>query len=608
MATGTLGSSRDAAGLFFAALGFLLFLCCSVADFVAARFVIGMKLSKLHLTVGWRHPIARYPAEDLSAMSTECYPITVLPNLSRLFREYTELRTAAADAPVRHFYATNPFNNQWKQGTTPSLQADRDTLVDALTVQSRALGAAEPTFLNLERLRGGARAVVTGQQVGLFGGPLLTLLKAATAIRKAKVASAAGIPHVPVFWMATEDHDLDEVNQVTLLGKHGVETLHSRFPGHRQQPVGDLLLGEEIEPVLQQAEELLKFAPITELLRASYTPKDTLASAFGKFLTGVFREHGLIVLDASTREFHAMGAPVLHYALEHADELHAKLIDRTRELEQVGYAGQVLVTEESTLLFLIDESGNRLALKRPRSASGAREWKAGSHTYETADLLAILQSTPERLSPNALLRPVFQDSILPTSAYVGGPAEIAYFAQCQPLFEAMLETVTPVLPRLSATLVPHAIQAVMDQHELSVRDAMESAAELAQKLGARAMPIEGKRKIAAAGNALDVELNEVQRWMEGMDANLGRSAGIASNKMRYQMSRLRRLAANWQLERETHLRKHADAITRMLFPQGHVQERLLAGVQLLAASDKDVATMLVDNAEQDCPGHRVFNV
>ena len=541
-------------------------------------------------------------------MSVECYPITVLPHLAKLFREYTELRTAPADAPVRRFYASSPFDERWKQGTKPALQPDRKLLVDTLTEQVVGFGAGESTYANLDKLRDGARAVVTGQQVGLFGGPLLTLLKAATAIRKAQVASAAGVPHVPVFWMATEDHDLDEVNQVALLGKHGIETLRSTFPEHKQQPVGDLKLGAQIEAVVAEAEELLAYAPITELLRATYTPSDTLASAFGKFLTGVFREHGLIVIDASTRAFHTMGAPVLRYAIEHADELHEAVTARGAELASAGYSSQVLVNDDSSLLFVVDDHGQRVPLRRPKQASGERAWKGGNRDYSTEELLAILETTPERLSPNALLRPVFQDAILPTSAYVGGPAEIAYFAQCRPVFEAILGVATPVLPRLSATLVPPAIRTVMDRHELTVQDAMVTSDELSQRLAARAMPIEGKRKIAAAGNALDEELKSVEHWMAAMDANLGKSAHVAASKMRYQMNRLRRLAANWQLERETHLRKHADAITLNLFPKGIVQERLLAGIQLLALSTDDLATMLVENAEQDCPGHRVFDI
>ncbi|MGI4854188.1 MAG: bacillithiol biosynthesis cysteine-adding enzyme BshC [Janthinobacterium lividum] len=540
-------------------------------------------------------------------MSAECYPITILPHIARLFRDYAELRTAPADAPIRQLYASSPFDDRWKAGTSPRLQADRAELVAALIEQNQVYGAGEATFANLEKLSAGARVVVTGQQVGLFGGPLLTLLKAATAVRKAQVASEAGVPHVPVFWMATEDHDLDEVNQASLLGKNGVETLRSLFHGHRSQPVGGLVLGDAIEPVLEQVEELLNYAPIAETLRACYTPTDTLASAFGKFLSAVYRDHGLIVMDASSREFHQMGAPVLRYAIEHADALHAALLDRTLALEAAGYAAQVLVTDESTLLFLIDENNNRIPLRRP-TVNGTRQWQAAGRIYSDAELLAILTAEPERLSPNALLRPVFQDSILPTSAYVGGPAEIAYFAQCQPLYERILGEMTPVLPRLSATLVPPAIRTVMDVHELTMQDAMTSADELAQRLAARAMPIEGKRRIAAAGNALDAELDDVQRWMETMDGNLGRSAGVAANKMRYQMNRLRRLAANFQLEKETQLRKHADAVTRMLYPKNHVQERLLNGIQLLAASTVDLPAMLVENAQQNCPGHQVFDI
>ncbi len=540
-------------------------------------------------------------------MSAECYPISILPHLPQIFRDYTEMRTAPADAPVRRFYPCSPFDNCWKQGTTPALQPDRDVLVTALREQALRFGAGASTFANLDKLRDGARAVVTGQQVGLFGGPALTLLKAATAVRKAQVASEAGVPHVPVFWMATEDHDLDEVNQATLLGKSGLIKLRSQFPSHRAQPVGDMLLGEAIEPVLAEVEELLGFAPVTELLRASYTPQDTLSCSFGKFITAVFREHGLIVLDASSLKFHAMGAPVLRYAIEHADELHEALTEQGRALEAAGYSSQVLVTDENTLLFLIDENGSRVPLRRP-AVGGGRTWQAAGRTYSTGDLLAILHESPERLSPNALLRPVFQDSILPTSAYVGGPAEIAYFAQCKPLYERILGAMTPVLPRLSATLVPPAIRTVMDRHELTLRDAMMSADGLAQRLAARAMPIEGKRRIAAAGNALDSELQDVQHWMTATDDGLGRSAAVAANKMRYQMNRLRRLAANWQLEREQFLRRHAEAVTRTLYPDHHPQERLLTGAQMMTWSTVDLASLLVNEAEQECPGHRVFDI
>jgi uncharacterized protein YllA (UPF0747 family) len=271
-----------------------------------------------------------------------------------------------------------------------------------------------------------------------------------------------------------------------------------------------------------------------------------------------------------------------------------------------GYHAQVKVGEQSSLLFLIDEkTGARLPLRRVRAEGGTR-WKAGGRHYSNEELLEILQVSPERCSPNALLRPVFQDAILPTSAYVAGPAEIAYFAQTEVLYRAMLGRATAVLPRLSATLVEPKIATVMARHELRLLDVMTTADTLAQRLGARAMPVEGKRKLAAAGNSLDGELTAVTEWMAQMDAGLGRAATTAASKMRYQMNRLRRLAARYQLEKETSLARHAQAITQALYPEGHLQERAVAGIAFLASQGPQLLDTLVAAASDSCPGHKML--
>ena len=240
-----------------------------------------------------------------------------------------------------------------------------------------------------------------------------------------------------------------------------------------------------------------------------------------------------------------------------------------------------------------------------RSADGG--WLAGKKAYSEAALLEILENEPERLSPNALLRPVFQDAILPTSAYVGGPAEIAYFAQSEVLYEGILGRTTPVLPRLSATLIEPAVAEVLAQHELALTDVISlRPEELAVRLGARAMPIENKRKLAAAGNALDAELESLMAYMHSLDAGLGRSAEMAASKMRYQMNRLRRLSANYQLQREASLRRHADALALALFPNGHLQERLIGAAWFLSRYGEGLASVLVEHAAQECPGHKAI--
>jgi bacillithiol biosynthesis cysteine-adding enzyme BshC len=558
-------------------------------------------------------------------MSTECYPIATLPHITKLYRDYLAMgdggasHSGTASSRLRGWYGAEPLGNAWMR---PAPATDHAiALADALHRQSLEFGAGPAALANVAKLRGGARAVVTGQQVGLFGGPLLTILKAATAVARARQATAAsGVDHVPIFWLASEDHDIEEVDQVSLLTKTAIETLQLGHPRHATAPVGSVEFGPQVDGLLDRAGELLNHAPICDLLREcyAYQPekgyRKTFGGAFARMMARLFAEHGLIVMDAAGRDFHALGAQALRAAIEHADELEATLHTRSTELESAGYHAQVLVKPGASLLFLVNDVGgaqDRQPLRR--LADGT--WKTGAGasalTYTTPGLLTILDAAPERLSPNALLRPVFQDAILPTTAYVGGPAEVAYFAQSAVLYQHILGRITPILPRLSATLLEPEIAAVMDVHEVSLGDVLQArtAEELAQRLGARAMPIEGKRRIAAAGTAMDDALKAAEDYLATLDPALGRSAEVSGSKMRYQMNRLRRLAATFELQREASLRKHADAMVQHLFPEGYPQERVVAGVWYLAAwevahGDRNgLIARLVEEAAGQCPGH-----
>ena len=547
-------------------------------------------------------------------MQVECYPISQLPGTAALFRDFGEATEPAAVARLRRWYPADPFRMEWAR-TAPVLDAThRERLADALREQAPAFSAGASALANIERLRGGAAAVVTGQQVGLFGGPLLTLLKAATAIRKAQDATRlSGREHVPVFWLASEDHDVEEVDQVHLPGKVRVESLRANLqvPGV-PTPAGMLRTSGHIEAALAAAEELLGHAPICEVLRAAYTDHEgytaTLASGFGRLLSHLFAEQGLIVMDASSRAFHELGREALRAAVEHAEELETALLARSAELEAAGYHAQVKVAPEMSLLFLISPVREGVSERRALRRTKDGLWKAGSQSYTTADLLRILDTEPERLSPNALLRPVFQDAILPTAAYIGGPAEIAYFAQSAVVYERILRRITPVLPRLSATLVDAAVGSLMARDEVQFLDvlAAKTPEELSLRLGARSMPIEGKRKLASAGKALDTEVTSLLEYMTAMSPDLGRAAGVSASKMRYQMNRLRRMAARFQLEREGSLRKQATTLVLNLYPEQHLQERLLAGLWFVAQIGEALPQLLVEHAGQECPGHRVL--
>jgi len=522
--------------------------------------------------------------------------MTAMPGLTRLFQDY-----CAGSPAARPFFAALPPDSGWQ--ARPPVPAHWPELV-ALLAEQNPSAAAAPA---LAALRADAGVTVTGQQVGLFGGPLFTPFKAATALARAREATAAGRPHAAIFWLASEDHDFAEINHVVFPAGRELRTLTYTAAPDAPRPVGGIVLDESITPLVEQAWDLLGPSDAMEALAAAYQPGQTLAQAFAAFYSQAFAAQGLLVLDAAGRAIHRMGAPVLRAGLERADELHAALLERNRELAAADYHAQVAVTAESSLLFLIDEStGARLALKRiaPSAQEPQGLWQAGRQTFSTAELVGILDAEPERISPSALLRPVFQDHLLSTSLTIGGPAEIAYFAQSAVLFERILGRVTAAQPRFSATLVEPGIGELLKKHELTLERVLtENPSSLAQLLAARAMPVEGKQKLAAAGKALDAELTTLSDWMRSLDSGLGRSADTAASKMRYQMNRLRRLAANFQLQREASLGRAAEAISQSLYPNGVLQERLHGAAYYLARYGFELNEEITEQASRPCPGH-----
>ncbi len=526
------------------------------------------------------------------SITAECYPVSVVPGHTRLFADYCAESLGAFLPTPDLKQARSPLPPHWPE------------LVRLLAAQNPS-PAAEPALAALGQ---GAGTDLTGQQVGLFGGPLYTPFKAATAIARARQSTADGQPHAAVFWLASEDHDFAEINQVVFpAGRELAKLVYEAAP-ESALPAGKIMFDDSITPLVDRAAELLGPSDATDALAAAYKPGRSFAQAFADFYSTIFAAQGLLIVDASTGHFHRLGAPVLRAGIERADEFHAALVERSHALEAAGYHTQVAVAPQSSLLFLIDgKTGARIALKRnpPTAVEPNGLWQAGNLTLSTADLTGILDSEPERISPAALLRPVFQDFLFSSSTISAGPAEIAYFAQSAVLYARILGRQTQVLPRFSATLIEPSVASLLSRHELTLEQIFseESPASLAQRLAARAMPIETKQKLAAAGNALDAELNVLVEWLQSQDKGLGQSAETAAGKMRYQMNRLRTLAANFQLQRETTLSRHADSIFQALYPGGSLQERVHGAAYYLARYGLDLAETLCAQAANSCPGH-----
>src|SRR5467141_1015504 len=410
-------------------------------------------------------------------------PFRRLPHQPKVF-----VRLIDDYSSVQRFYAHPPTMDAVRQ-VASSLEYPaerRREVARILREQNAAFGASATAMGNLEKVERGAVAVVSGQQVGLFGGPAYAVYKALTAIQLAVELSEAGIPAVPIFWMATEDHDLDEVRHVTWFESGKLTRFEppadAAAAGH---PVGQVQLGPAIEENVKKAVELLSgpaSETISQVLQECYRAGETYGGAFGKLFAQLFAEQGLILLDPLDARLHRIAAPLYKKAIEHRDELNEKLLERGKELESAGYDVQVKVTAKSTLLFTI-----RDGVRQPVAASNAH-FKSGEATWTREEALRLVDSSPEMFSANALFRPVVQDYLLPTAAYLGGPAEIAYFAQSSVIYEQLLGRMPVILPRAGFTIIDAKAEKLLQKYGLCIENLWAGPQELRRKMGSVSVP------------------------------------------------------------------------------------------------------------------------
>ena len=528
-------------------------------------------------------------------MDSECLPLSSIPHTSRLFQDFLHHFDR-----VQRFYARPPVDHSWWKDEAQRIDypAERRQAIAAiLERQNREFGAGEKTLANIERLRGGAPAVVTGQQVGVFGGPLFCLLKALTVAVHAEEAGA-----VPVFWLATEDHDLEEINFVNLpagdhLKKFAVNPAHAE-----NTPVGKISFGDEITAAVQQITALFGSSEVAELLGASYGPRETFGTGFAKFYAKALAETGIVFLDALDPELHRVSAPVYGKVLEQAEAINQRLLERNHELESAGYHAQVKVTPSHTLCFYF-EDGARV----PVRLEGDR-FVAGSRKFSRQEIAQEAERCPERFSANVLLRPVLQDFLLPTLFYIGGPSEIAYFAQIETVYRTLANRVTPVLPRFFATLVEPRQAKLLDRYGLNLQDVFIGPEKLREAIAGRALPESITRSFDAASEHLERALELVQAPLEKLDRTLVDAAGNAGAKMRHQLQALREKAARAEARRDSELQHHADELSTLLYPNKQLQEREIGSLYFLLKYGTGVVDRMKERLQQGCAEHQVVRL
>jgi bacillithiol synthase len=541
-------------------------------------------------------------------MECHCIAYTKLPEASALYTNYLYHfgRVAA-------FYGGgSPFSLASYQNVSRTVDyspARRSEIVQILTRQNEAFGSGETARDNLRQLsRPGTLAVVTGQQVGFFSGPAFTLYKALTAVRLTQWLSERGIPSVPVFWLATEDHDLEEVSSIRVLdGDYNGVPLSD--PGVRPAPqssVGYVRLSEGVTTALAGLESVLPPGEARDQLlgdlRDSYGPGAGWGEAFAKFIARIFKRWGVILLDALDPDLHRLVAPAYVKAIEAAPDLTARLMKRSQDLVDAGFHAQVHVGPESTLIFGARE-GNRLPL---RSADSGRSFKLeGGSRFTQEELKQWTETRPEELTPNALFRPVVQDLLLPTVAYVAGPAELAYHAQSAVLYPAFERPQPVIVPRASFTLIDPRTERLLNKYHLAVDDAWQGEAHLRQRIAAVGFSEGWEERLGESEREIANILERLRGDVQSIDPTLLHAFERARKRTEYQFERLKGKITRAAFASSEVLRRHEQALTRFLTPDGHPQERGLGGVYFLGRAGYDLLDRLLNLISIEAPDHRV---
>jgi uncharacterized protein YllA (UPF0747 family) len=504
-----------------------------------------------------------------------------MPAMPRLFLDYVR-----KDPGVAPFYPRNPSIDTIERYARECVSLDsgrRAALVKALGSRSEAWGGAPSA---LDKLAGGAVAVVTGQQAGLFTGPLLTVFKALTVLKLARELEQRGVPAVPVFWIAAEDHDSEEISWAGIVtGDSRFERIRTVF-GETAAPAAWLKYPESFPEVVGEWFDLCPSTefrdPVREMVENAYRPSGSPVDGFGRMMTALFRGTDLVLADPMDPGLRALAVEALGTVRDRNGEIRTSVLDRTEAIRRAGYSEQVRVDPSFTGLFVLD---------------GLARVKWDPRTSRTA--------APSDLSPNVLVRPFVQDSLFPTAAYVAGSSEIAYFAQAGAVYECLDRPMPPLWPRITATLIEPPVARILAKYRWTLEDVFAGPALLrrsAVDLGSQGELFDE----VALG--VRTEAERLRQILERADKTLGGALDTTIEKMMRPLEGLRSRFVAAESRRDELLDRQLQSLGDRLFPEQKLQERAVNVTSFLVRYGTHLITLIDERLDLDGTVHQVVEI
>lgn len=535
---------------------------------------------------------------------------------TRLFHDYLY------DFPkVRKFF---PSDSHSLQAVPEHVEAARKTpdhravICEILEEQNAAFGCGEKTLRNIQLLKEeNTFCVVTGQQVGILGGPLYTFYKIITAWKLTEQLSQSFPQYrfVPVFWLEGEDHDFAEVNNITVISHENlpirVEYLIDGKPADKNVgAVGELQLDKGLDLFVSQLEKVIQHSEFRSgllgLVSKAYTRGATFNQAFVRWMNTLFGnpemlDVGVVFISSNDTRIKQILSPIFLRELREYPQTSQLVIKQSAELE-IDYHAQI--KPKAINLFLFHKGGRYLI--EPRETDFSLK---GTRYFPTRDeLLRIAAESPELLSPNVVLRSVCQDALLPSVAYVAGPSEIAYFPQLRPVYEHFGVAMPMIYPRASATIVEEKLLRVLEKYQLDLEGLFTQRERISRHVIDLLSEINLEELFAGAAKRLDEVLNEMKFGLNYVDPTLLGALDNTRAKVEAQLSVLKAKAMAAQARRHETALKQIDKVMNNIFPNGNLQERELNVVYYMNKYGSSFPRWLANELKVDAFAHQVIEL
>lgn len=485
----------------------------------------------------------------------------------------------------------------------------RETASDMLVRQNREINAPPEAIRAAESLRtSNAVCIFTGQQAGLFSGPLYTIHKAVTLLNwKKKLEPILKRPVIPVFWIASDDHDFEEIRWTALPDtQNRVQRIALDVAGlPPRTPASQILLGPDITRVLDQLWAAQLPTEFTSLLRealaADYAPERSMASAFARLMTRLLGRFGLVMFDPADPVAKALSAPLVAEEIQGHQATALALAEIGQRLEECGYHQQVEHPEGHTHLFYLSEGRHAI-----RADNGALRIDPENQSLNPDRWKERLREHPEAFSPGVLMRPVAQSFLFPVLAAVCGPSEIAYWAQSRALFDRFNQTMPVVLPRLSATIIENKIESSVQALGHEVSEFFGDIEALINRHFEGTFPNDLEQRFEAERRDTEARLAELKKIVVNFEPTLDKTFDVDSGKIAATWDHLEKKVFQAHKRKGDEIRARFYKLAAHLRPDGKPQERVFGIVYYLNKYGTGLIERIIDQLQTDSRDHRVI--